>query len=176
MNVYKILEAGVKPVELKTEEIKMIKKRDRYKRLLITYVLGIIAFSIAGISELLRHEFGGIIFLVVASVLVCCLNAHVNTKITHAFYGTVTKKEMRYGIPRGRSAPHIRNYSDTEADKSKKNCIEYYFVSVMINGKEFDGIFCYDSEFKKIEAGSEIIIVFKSDETEGIAYKKEINI
>ncbi len=94
-------------------------------------------------------------------------------KIEYAFYGAVSKKEIRYSVSYPRFTPVLKEYSDTESEESKHNRARYYYVSAMINGIEYDGICCYDSEFKKIEEGDEVIIAKGlSTYDEPIAYKK----
>lgn len=94
-------------------------------------------------------------------------------KIEYAFYGTVSKKEIRYSVSYPRFTPVLKEYSDTESEESKHNRARYYYVFAMINGIEYDGICCYDSEFKKIEEGDEVIIAKGlSTYDEPIAYKK----
>ena len=174
--LHKVLEAGVKPVELTGKEIKMIKKREHYKGNNTARIIGAVIFAGYGIISLIE-DFTNILWCIfcmfLAWILLKMFLDSLHMKIEYAFYGTVSKKEIRYSVLYSRCTPAVKQYSDTVDEESKQNRARYYYISVMINGIEYDGICCYDSEFKKIEEGNEVIIAKGlSIYDEPIVYKK----
>lgn len=152
---------GCKPVELTKKEIKMIKKINGYTRMAVIYFLAVVIFGLGAILLLFEGDINivpFIFFIVLALIFAKIFYSHIHQNIEYAYYGTVTKKEVRYGISHGRVEWSVNDYSNTVPQKTKGYCVKYEFVSVLIDGIEFDGICCHHSLSKKIETGDSVII------------------
>lgn len=151
---------GCKSVELTKKEIKMIKKINGYTRMAVIYFLAVIFFALGGIVGFIEHIdiISCIFFILFALIFAKLFYSHIHQQIEYAYYGTVTKKEVRYGVPSGgRSFVPVPDYSETVQQKTRKYCIKYEYVSVLINGIEFENIYCHYLS-GKIEVGSDVII------------------
>lgn len=117
-------------------------------------------FRVGAIALLFEGDidiFHFIFFVLFALIFAKLFYSHIHQKIEYAYYGTVTKKEVRYGIS-DRFTPTVTDYSKTIPQKTKENNVEYDFISVMIDGIEIDNICCHHSLSRKIEVGSDVII------------------
>lgn len=150
-----------KPVELTKQETVMIKRINGYTGKAVVYFLAIICFGFGGVALFIEGNIN--IIVCIFSVLFGLLFAkvfydHVRQKTEYAFYGIVTKKEVRYGMNYRRSSPLLTDYSRTVPQKTKEYSRKYYFVSVLINGVEIENICCLYVMKDKINTGDEVII------------------
>lgn len=155
-----IMSEGCKPVELTGEEIKMIKKINRYTIKAVIYFLAAICFVLGSIVFIEKDIdiFPFIFFILFGLGFAKIFYSHIQQKIEYAFYGTVTKKEVRYGMSFGRFTPAVTDYSKTVPQKNKEYSVKYYFVSVLIDGVEIENICCLNAVYNKIDAGDSVII------------------
>lgn len=139
----------------------MIKRINGYMGKTVVYFLAMICFVFGGIALFANGDIN--IIVCIFSVLFGLLFAkvfygHARQKTEYAFYGTVTKKEVRYGIDCRRSSPLLTDYSRTVLQKTKEYSRKYYFVSVLIDGVEIENICCLYVMQDKINVGDEVII------------------
>lgn len=151
---------GCKPVELTKDEIKMIKRINGHTRQAVIYFIASVCFVLCAIALLFEgDDVIHFIFIFIAGLIFIKLFcSQIQQKIEYAYYGTVIKKELRYGMSCGRSTPTVTDYSNTVPQKTKEYCVKYEFVSVLIDGIKFENICCNRYFSKKIEVGSDVII------------------
>ncbi|MCM1132421.1 MAG: hypothetical protein NC340_03015 [Ruminococcus flavefaciens] len=163
-----------KPVELTRKEVNMIKRINGYTRMAVIYFLAVVIFGVGAVALLFEGDINiiaCIFFIVLALVFARIFYNHIHQNIEYAYYATVTKKEVRYGVPSGgRGGIPVPGYSQTVPQKTKEKYVKYDFVSVMIDGIEFGEIYCHYRFSKKIDVGSEIILA------KGYNFQSELSI
>ena len=119
-----IMSKGCKPVELTKEETSMIKKINGYRRKAVIYFLAVVCFGFGAIALLFEDDIDivhFIFFVLLALIFAKIFYSHIHQKIEYAYYGTVTKKEVRYGMS-DRFTPTVTDYSKTVPQKTKEQC------------------------------------------------------